>query len=81
MFVICVRMAAQASEWRQHLEEFEKKVQAVDVLLTHLFMGPNKSVLYDLYAYLWDMHGVLGICLAYVKWLGEYLALHLHTIN
>ncbi|KAK7109534.1 protein O-GlcNAcase-like [Littorina saxatilis] len=61
--------AAKASEWRQHLEEFEKKVQAVDVLLTHLFMGPNKSVLYDLYAYLWDMHGVLGICLAYVKWL------------
>ena len=53
------------------MEEFEKRVQALDVLLMRLFVGPNKSVLCDVYAYLWDMKGVLGTCLCYVRWLGK----------
>lgn len=61
----------QVVEWKQRLEEFEKRVQALDVLLMRLFVGPNKSVLCDIYAYLWDMKGVLGTCLAYVRWLGK----------
>ncbi|KAL8621289.1 hypothetical protein ACOMHN_008114 [Nucella lapillus] len=61
---------SKMAEWRQQLGEFEHKVQQVDILLMRLFMGPNKAVLCDLYAYLWDLKGVLGTCLAYVQWLG-----------
>ena len=61
----------QVVEWKRRLEKFEKQVQALDVLLMRLFVGPNKSVLCDIYAYLWDMKGVLGTCLAYVRWLGK----------
>ncbi|KAK7484918.1 hypothetical protein BaRGS_00023838 [Batillaria attramentaria] len=64
------RDTSEAREWCQKAEEFEKKVQALDALLLRLFVGPNKSVLCDLYAYLWDMKGILAVCLAYIKWLG-----------
>nr|KAG5698063.1 hypothetical protein BaRGS_016711 [Batillaria attramentaria] len=64
-----VNLATVAREWCQKAEEFEKKVQALDALLLRLFVGPNKSVLCDLYAYLWDMKGILAVCLAYIKWL------------
>ncbi|XP_076437462.1 protein O-GlcNAcase-like [Babylonia areolata] len=64
----------KVAEWRQQLCEFEQKVQCLDILLMRLFVGPNKAVLCDLYAYLWDMKGVLGTCLAFVKWLEHGVA-------
>lgn len=31
---------------------------------------PNRSLLYDLYPYIWDIEGIISMVGSYVKWLG-----------
>lgn len=46
----------------------------------------NRSLLYDVYPYVWDMNGVISLLNSYVEWLGtrfsvrQYLAGHAGTL-
>lgn len=46
---------------------------AVNKLFQHLSACNNRELLYDLYAYVWDIRGVISLLNSYVKWLGKYL--------
>lgn len=45
---------------------------AVNRLLERLTFSNNRELVYDLYAYMWDMRGVVSLLNSYVKWLGKY---------
>lgn len=45
---------------------------AVKRLLQRMSHCNNRELLYDLYAYVWDMTGVVSLLNSYVKWLGKY---------
>lgn len=63
------RRNPEGKEWLKKEKEFEKSVLELDTLLARLLVGPNKSLLCDIYSYLWDMRGLFIICLNFVKWL------------
>lgn len=44
--------------------------EAVNRLFQHLSSCSNRELLYDLYAYLWDIRGVISLLNSYIKWLG-----------
>ena len=59
-------------EWRDRAAKFEELVKAVSRMAEKLSKIPNRALLYDMYAYLWDMRGVLSVLNSFVKWLGNY---------
>lgn len=44
--------------------------EAVNRLFQHMSSCSNRELLYDLYAYLWDIRGVISLLNSYIKWLG-----------
>ncbi|XP_013414451.1 protein O-GlcNAcase isoform X2 [Lingula anatina] len=57
-------------EWETRSKKFNETVEAVKVLAEKLFKIPNRSLLYDLYPYMWDMRGILCLLNSFIKWLG-----------
>ncbi|XP_067658017.1 protein O-GlcNAcase-like isoform X2 [Haliotis asinina] len=60
----------QVTHWFEVAKRFEDSVGAVLELYDRLVVMPNKSLLMDIFPYLWDLRGVLQTCCAYVKWMG-----------
>ncbi|RWS29244.1 protein O-GlcNAcase-like isoform X1 [Leptotrombidium deliense] len=56
-------------EWYSKATRFEEMTHAVGRLLTRLTFCKNRSLLYDLYPYVWDIKGVISLLNSYVKWL------------
>lgn len=46
--------------------------EAVNRLFQHMSSCSNRELLYDLYAYLWDIRGVISLLNSYIKWLGTW---------
>lgn len=46
---------------------------AVKRLFEHMSTCNNREMLYDLYAYVWDIRNVISLLNSYVKWLGKYV--------
>ncbi|RWS08294.1 protein O-GlcNAcase-like isoform X1 [Dinothrombium tinctorium] len=67
-------------EWYARATKFEDMTQAVGRLLTRLTFCKNRSLLYDLYPYVWDIKGVISLLNSYVKWLGEYNWLYIRIL-
>lgn len=42
----------------------------MNALFKHISSCNNREAVYDLYAYIWDMRGVVSLLNSYVKWLG-----------
>ena len=59
-------------EWYDRAESFDALSKRVTRLLKRLFLCENRSLLYDLYPYIWDMECVLSQLNGYVRWLGQY---------
>lgn len=60
----------EMSEWYERAAKFDEMTAAVGRLLTRLTFCKNRSLLYDLYPYVWDVKGVISLLNSYVKWLG-----------
>lgn len=58
-------------EWYNRAKKFEEMTQTVGRLLTKLTFCKNRSLLYDLYPYVWDVKGVISLLNSYIKWLGK----------
>lgn len=64
----------EVQEWFQRSEKFVGNCQSVIGLAKRLATIPNKELCYDLFAYVWELAGVVTLLSAFVKWLCEYEA-------
>lgn len=60
----------EIQEWFARAEKLSDLSLAVNRLFDRLTYCNNRELLYDLYAYVWDMRGVISLLNSYVKWLG-----------
>lgn len=74
IYVTCFSFLLQVQEWFSRAKKMDEMTEAVDRLFQHLSSCNNRELLYDLYAYLWDIRGVISLLNSYVKWLGKLLA-------
>lgn len=61
----------EVQEWFNRASKFDLMTQAVGKLLMRLTFCPNRSLLYDLYPYIWDIKGVISMLNSYLKWIGK----------
>ncbi|XP_013779200.1 protein O-GlcNAcase-like isoform X1 [Limulus polyphemus] len=59
----------EIEEWYQRAAKFDDMTKNLSRLLMRLTFIPNRSLLYDLYPYLWDIKGVVSLLNSYLKWL------------
>ena len=62
----------EVAEWYGRATKFDEMTASVGRLLTRLTFCKNRSLLYDLYPYVWDVKGVISLLNSYVKWLGMF---------
>lgn len=61
----------QIEEWHLRAAKLNDMCNGVNRLFQRLTYCNNRELLYDLYAYVWDMRGVVSLLNSYVKWLGK----------
>lgn len=61
----------EVQEWFSRAAKFDAMTQEVGKMLIRLTFCPNRSLLYDLYPYVWDIKGVVSMLNSYVKWIGK----------
>nr|XP_032808407.1 protein O-GlcNAcase isoform X1 [Petromyzon marinus] len=71
----CSRSVAEPNkereeDWRARALAFEELCNRVTQMFTRLSSIANRSVLYDLYPYIWDIKGIVSMVKSFVKWLG-----------
>nr|XP_054766561.1 protein O-GlcNAcase-like isoform X1 [Lytechinus pictus] len=59
----------QAAEWEERATQFLKFCKDVKQLMTRLLHTPNRSLLYDIYPYMWDMEIAVSMIGSFIKWL------------
>ncbi|KAB0795141.1 hypothetical protein PPYR_11980 [Photinus pyralis] len=59
----------EVQEWFTRADKMNEMAQAVNRLFQHLSGCNNRELLYDLYAYVWDIRGVISLLNSYIKWL------------
>jgi len=62
----------EVTEWFERAKNFENLSQTVDRLLNRLTLCKNRSLLYDLYPYVWDIKTIISLLNSFVKWLCKY---------
>lgn len=60
-----------ATEWFSRATKLSDLTRQLNDLFTRLAYCANRELLYELYPYVWDMRGVVGLLDSYVRWLGE----------
>ncbi|XP_071476953.1 protein O-GlcNAcase-like isoform X1 [Diadema antillarum] len=73
-FVLCSakktgKTSEKAAEWTDRAAEFFKFCKDVKQLMSRLLNTPNRSLLYDIYPYMWDMEIAVSMIGSFVKWL------------
>ncbi|KAK6482306.1 protein O-GlcNAcase-like isoform X2 [Huso huso] len=58
------------SEWRARAEKFEEMCCSVIQMFTRLSNSANRTILYDLYPYIWDIKSIISMVKSFVQWLG-----------
>ncbi|UXI20010.1 Exportin-7 [Sarcoptes scabiei] len=58
------------NEWYDRAAKFNELTIMIGRLLTRLTFCKNRSLLYELYPYVWDIKGVISLLNSYVKWIG-----------
>ncbi|KAI1278089.1 Protein O-GlcNAcase [Halotydeus destructor] len=56
-------------EWCERARKFEDTNETVARLVDRLTFIKNRTLLYELYSYIWDVKGVISLLSTYVKWL------------
>uniref|UniRef100_A0AAY4E1H4 Protein O-GlcNAcase n=1 Tax=Denticeps clupeoides TaxID=299321 RepID=A0AAY4E1H4_9TELE len=57
-------------EWRSRAEKFEEMCSSVIQMFTRLSNSANRTILYDLYPYVWDIKSIISMVKSFVQWLG-----------
>uniref|UniRef100_A0A8B9KEI8 Protein O-GlcNAcase n=1 Tax=Astyanax mexicanus TaxID=7994 RepID=A0A8B9KEI8_ASTMX len=65
--VICV---CQVAEWHSRADNFEEMCCSVMQMFTRLSNSANRTILYDLYPYIWDIKSIISMIKSFVQWLG-----------
>uniref|UniRef100_A0A7N9AM07 Protein O-GlcNAcase n=1 Tax=Mastacembelus armatus TaxID=205130 RepID=A0A7N9AM07_9TELE len=58
------------SEWQSRAERFEEMCCSVIQMFTRLSNSVNRTILYDLYPYIWDIKSIISMVKSFVQWLG-----------
>uniref|UniRef100_A0A6I8RQ04 O-GlcNAcase n=1 Tax=Xenopus tropicalis TaxID=8364 RepID=A0A6I8RQ04_XENTR len=64
--------ADKIAEWRDRADKFEEMCNVVMTMFTRLSNCPNRTILYDLYPYVWDIKSIISMVKSFVQWLGRY---------
>uniref|UniRef100_A0A669C7L4 Protein O-GlcNAcase n=1 Tax=Oreochromis niloticus TaxID=8128 RepID=A0A669C7L4_ORENI len=56
--------------WSSRAEKFEEMCCSVIQMFTRLSNTANRTILYDLYPYLWDIKSIISMVKSFVQWLG-----------
>ncbi|KAJ3610955.1 hypothetical protein NHX12_023045 [Muraenolepis orangiensis] len=57
-------------EWQARAEKFEEMCGSVMQMFTRLSNSANRTILYDLYTYIWDIKSIISMVKSFVQWLG-----------
>ncbi|XP_034041644.1 protein O-GlcNAcase [Thalassophryne amazonica] len=69
--VNCKRKEAEkVAEWQSRAEKFEEMCCSVIQMFTRLSNTANRTILYDLYPYIWDIKSIISMVKSFVQWLG-----------
>lgn len=66
----------QVEEWQLRAEKFEEMCCSVIQMFTRLSNSANRTILYDLYSYIWDIKSIISMVKSFVQWLGMYEGNH-----
>lgn len=72
--IICC--CTQVAEWKSRAERFEEMCCSVIQMFTRLSNTANRTILYDLYPYIWDIKSNISMVKSFVQWLGMYQENH-----
>lgn len=59
---------AEVNEWYLRAGKFNEMTQNIGRILSKLNLCKNRSLYYEIYSYIWDLKGVIGLLNSYVKW-------------
>ncbi|XP_059214988.1 protein O-GlcNAcase [Centropristis striata] len=69
--VNCKRKETEkVAEWQSRAEKFEDMCCSVIQMFTRLSNSANRTILYDLYSYIWDIKSIISMIKSFVQWLG-----------
>uniref|UniRef100_Q8VIJ5-2 Isoform 2 of Protein O-GlcNAcase n=1 Tax=Rattus norvegicus TaxID=10116 RepID=Q8VIJ5-2 len=57
-------------EWRSRAAKFEEMCALVMGMFTRLSNCANRTILYDMYSYVWDIKSIMSMVKSFVQWLG-----------
>ncbi|XP_042317026.1 protein O-GlcNAcase isoform X2 [Sceloporus undulatus] len=57
-------------EWRARAAKFEEMCNLVMGMFTRLSNCANRTILYDMYSYVWDIKSIMSMVKSFVQWLG-----------
>uniref|UniRef100_A0A3B4B7U3 Protein O-GlcNAcase n=1 Tax=Periophthalmus magnuspinnatus TaxID=409849 RepID=A0A3B4B7U3_9GOBI len=60
----------KVTEWKTRAEKFEEMCCSVIHMFTRLSNSVNRTILYDLYPYIWDIKSIISMVKSFVQWLG-----------
>uniref|UniRef100_A0A8C7UC71 GH84 domain-containing protein n=1 Tax=Oncorhynchus mykiss TaxID=8022 RepID=A0A8C7UC71_ONCMY len=60
----------KVAEWKCRAEKFEEMCCSVIQMFTRLSNSANRTILYDLYPYIWDIKSITSMVKSFVQWLG-----------
>ncbi|XP_042560635.1 protein O-GlcNAcase [Clupea harengus] len=60
----------KVEEWKIRAEKFEEMCCSVIQMFTRLSNSANRTILYDLYSYIWDIKSIISMVKSFVQWLG-----------
>uniref|UniRef100_A0A672QW85 protein O-GlcNAcase n=1 Tax=Sinocyclocheilus grahami TaxID=75366 RepID=A0A672QW85_SINGR len=59
----------KVAEWQSRAENFEEMCCSVIQMFTRLSNSANRTILYDLYPYIWDIKSIISMVKSFVQWL------------
>ncbi|KAG7512311.1 hypothetical protein JOB18_026379 [Solea senegalensis] len=69
--VNCKRKETEkVAEWQLRADKFEEMCCSVIQMFTRLSNSANRTILYDLYPYIWDIKSIISMVKSFVQWLG-----------
>ncbi len=71
-FSFLISVCLQVTEWQSRAEKFEEMCTSVIQMFTRLSNSANRTILYDLYPYIWDIKSIIAMVKSFVQWLGTF---------
>lgn len=63
------RQQAESEEWHRRNADFQSTIEQINDLYKCIIKSPNKSLLQEIFPYLWEAQGLFSILCALLEWL------------